>query len=99
MHGKEITIALCGDLWDCPERFRTDQFLIWPVYVNYTIEEWNQGTLDDYAAQAALVADDVLMINSIDHEPANHGGSFHLHNGKIIARIPFDREGILVVEI
>ena len=99
LHGKEITIALCGDLWDCPERFRTDQFLIWPVYVNYTIEEWNQGTLDDYAAQAALVADDVLMINSIDHEPANHGGSFHLHNGKIIARIPFDREGILMVEI
>ncbi len=99
LRGKEITIALCGDLWDCPDRFRTDALLIWPVYVNYTIEEWNQGTLDDYAAQAALAADDVLMINPIDYGPVNHGGSFHFHNGKTIARIPFDREGILIVEI
>ncbi len=97
--GKEITIALCGDLWDYPDRFRTDHFLIWPVYVNYTIDEWNQGALDDYAKQAALAADNVLMINPIDHEPVNHGGAFHFHNGKICARIPFDREGILIVEI
>ena len=98
LHGKEITLALCGDLWDCPGRFRTDHLLIWPVYVNYTTDEWNQGALDEYAAQAALVAKDVLMVNPIDNDPMNHGGSFHFHDGKTVARIPFDQEGILIVE-
>ena len=98
-HGKEITLALCGDLWEFPDRFKTDQLLIWPVYVNYTVEEWNQGALDDYAAQAALAADDVFMINPIDREPVNHGGSFHFHKGQPVAKIPFDKEGILIVEI
>ena len=98
LRGKDMTIALCGDLWDCPDRFKTDRLLIWPVYVNYTIEEWNQGALDDYARQAALAAADVLMINPIDHDPVSHGGSFHFHNGQILARIPFDREGILIAE-
>ena len=92
-----MTIALCGDLWEYPERFKTDHLLLWPVYVNYTIEEWNQGVLDDYAVQAALASKDVLMINPIDKAPINHGGSFHFHNGKTVARIPFDREEILMV--
>ncbi len=99
LHGKEMTLALCGDLWDYPERFRTGHLLLWPVYVNYTVEEWNSGALDEYAAQASLAAGDVLMINPIDREPENHGGSFHFHHGKTVAGIPFDQEGILIVEI
>lgn len=96
---KTVTLALCGDLWEFPERFKTSQLLIWPVYVNYSIEEWNNGILDEYAMQAALVANDVLMINPIDNKPLNHGGAFHFHNGHIIEKIPFDQEGILVVDI
>lgn len=96
---KTLTLALCGDLWEFPERFKTDQLLIWPVYVNYSIEEWNSGILDEYASQAAMVANDVLMINSIDNEPLNHGGAFHFHDGCIVEKIPFDQEGILVVDI
>ena len=99
LQGKAVTLALCGDLWEFPDRFGKNQLLIWPVYVNYTIEEWNHGALDEYAAQAALAADDVLMINSIDNDPVNHGGSFRFHNGKTVARIPFDQEGILIVDI
>ena len=99
LRGKEFMLALCGDLWDDPGRFRTEHPLIWPVYVNYTAEEWRAGALDEYAAQAALAADDVLMINPLDHQPVNHGGSFRFHRGKVIAGIPFDREGILTVDI
>ena len=99
LHGKALSLALCGDLWDCPDRFKTNHLLIWPVYVNYTTEEWYQGALDEYAAQAALTAQDVLMINPIDNEPVNHGGSFHFHQGKTVARIPFDQEDIMIVEI
>lgn len=99
LQGKEMTLALCGDLWDFPDRFRTDGLLIWPVYVNYTVEEWNAGVIDEYAAQAALAAKDVLMVNPIDSAPVNHGGSFHFHNGRTAARIPFDEEGILIADI
>ncbi len=94
-----MMLALCGYLWEFPDRFRTEHLLIWPVYVNYTKEEWNSGALDEYAAQASLVANDVLMMNPIDHDPANHGGSFHFHNGEIKAKIPFDQEDILIVSI
>ena len=99
LHGKEMVLALCGDLWEYPDRFRTDRLLIWPVYVNYTVEEWNSGVLNEYAAQAALAARDVLLINPIDREPVNHGGAFHFHEGRTVAGIPFDQEGILTVEI
>ncbi len=99
LNGKAFGLALCGDLWDFPDRFRTENLLIWPVYVNYTPDEWNSGVLDEYAAQAALAAKDVLMINPLDRDPANHGGAFHFHDGQIAARHPFDEEGILIVNI
>ena len=99
LHGREMKIALCGDLWDFPERFRTDGVLLWPVYVNYTAEEWEQGALDEYAAQAATAAGDVLMVNPIDRDPVNHGGAFHFRGGRIAARLPFDREDILFAEV
>ena len=99
LHGKDITLTLCGDLWDFPERFRTEHLLIWPVYVNYSVEEWDHGAVDEYAVQASLAAADVLMVNPMDAAPVNHGGSFHFRNGKTVARIPFDQEGILIVEI
>lgn len=99
LHGKKMSIALCGDLWDYPDRFKTDDLLLWPVYVNYSIEEWEQGMIDEYAFQANLASRDVLMVNPIDRDPRNHGGSFHFHNGKTAAGIPFDQEGILTVDI
>lgn len=97
--GKKMQIAICGDLWDYPERFKTENLLIWPVYVEYTPAEWEEGALEEYAAQAALAASDVLMINSIDSNPKNYGGSFYFKNGKLIDRTVFDKEQILIVNI
>ena len=98
LNGKSIRLALCGDLWDFPERFWTDQLLIWPVYVNYTVEAWEGGLLSEYAAQAALAAEETLMVNPLDRQPENHGGSFRFQRGKVTARIPFDQEQILIVD-
>ena len=95
--GRTIMVGLCGDLWDYPERFKTDSFLIWPVYVNFSLEDWDREILE-YAEQAAGIADDVLMINPIDNCPVNHGGAFHFHKGKLIDSLPFDTEDILIVE-
>ena len=99
LNGRDISLTLCGDLWDFPDKFRTENLLIWPVYVNYTAEEWNSGILDEYAAQAALAAADVLMVNPLDNEPVNYGGSFHFHCGKVAASLAFGTEDILIVDI
>lgn len=98
LNGKSIMLALCGDLWDYPERFRTEQLLIWPVYVNYTPAAWEDGLLSEYAAQAALVSADALMVNPLDRSPENHGGSFRFQRGEVTARIRFDQEQILIVD-
>lgn len=98
-HDRSITLALCGDLWDFPEKFKTDDLLVWPVYVNFSTEEWERKELAEYAQQALLAANDVLMVNPIDSHPINHGGSFHFRNGKIAERIPFDQEKILIVDL
>ena len=97
LFGETLMLALCGDLWDYPEKFRTDHLLIWPVYVNYSTADWEGGILEEYASQAALAASDTLMINPIDHNPENHGGSFHFRLGKLADRIPFDEEQILII--
>ena len=97
--GQNITLALCGDLWDFPGRFKTDGLLIWPVYVDFSIAEWEQGELADYARQASLAASHVLMVNPIDRDAENHGGAFFFKNGTIVGRTPFDQEKILIVEV
>lgn len=98
-HKHEIRLALCGDMWDCPEKFQTKHLLIWPVYINFTVEEWNCKEIDAYAKQASSVAKHILMVNPIDYEPRNHGGAFYFRDGKVIDRLPFDQEGILVVDV
>ena len=99
LSGKRFMIALCGDLWDAPERFRTESILLWPVYVSYPIEEWEKEEINTYALQAASAADDALMVNCIDPMWDCHGGSFVFHKGDVISRIGFDEEAILYYEI
>lgn len=99
LQGKDFMIALCGDLWDYPERFRTAHTLLWPVYVNYPTEEWENGAIGEYAAQALLAARETLLINPIDNDPVSHGGSFFFRNGAVAAQLPFDTEGVLMVTV
>ena len=91
-------IALCGDLWDFPERFRTDGLLIWPVYVNFTLEEW-AGQEAAYAEQARRAASRTLLVNSLSREPESHGGAFSFVDGRAAERLAYDTEGILTVEL
>lgn len=95
---KLITIALCGDLWVMPEKFKTDGIILWPVYVNFSIDEWAYEEME-YAFQAQLAANDTLMVNSISKDPDSHGGSFYFKNGHIKEKIAYDIEDILYVEI
>lgn len=96
--GRSLMIALCGDMWDFPEKFKTNGILIWPVYVNLTLEEW-QTYEPEYTEQAFLAANRTLMINSISKNPKSHGGAFVFTGGKTESKLPFDIEDILIVEV
>lgn len=96
--GRPVKVALCGDLWDYPERFETDSLLIWPVYVNFNLEEWPQRERE-YAAQARLAARQTLMVNSISQDPVSHGGAFYFADGKIEKKLDYDTESILIAEV
>lgn len=95
--GRPVKIALCGDLWDFPERFSTGGLLIWPVYVNFGLNEW-LGYEADYAKQARLAAGKTLMVNPITRDPVSHGGAFCFEDGKIVEKLAYDTEDILIVE-
>lgn len=98
---KSIMLALCGDLWDDPERFRTDGILIWPVYVNMTEEEWRQGEESAYAEQALLASATTLMVDSFcrESEPLGVAGTFFFKNGSIAQKAEYGSESILMLEI
>lgn len=95
--GRPVKIALCGDLWDFPERFRTDGLLIWPVYVNFGLDEW-PGYEAEYAKQAQLAARKTLMVDPITRDPVSHGGAFCFEDGKVVKKLAYDTEDILIVD-
>lgn len=96
--GEPFMPALCGDMWDFPERFRTEHLLIWPVYVNFDLDGWARYEAE-YAQQARLAARRALLVNSISREPKSHGGAFYFVDGKVEQKLAYDREGILAVEL
>lgn len=95
---KKFLITLCGDLWDYPEKFKTDNILIWPIYVNFSLEKWNKIKFD-YAAQSYKASERVLVVNPIDKNPESIGGAFYFEKGKIIKSSDFGKEQILVIEV
>lgn len=99
--GHRIMLALCGDMWDHPESFRASELLIWPVFVEFSLEEWKETEEAEYAQQALLSSDKVLMINSICYDTGCEciGGSFYFRDGHIAAQTGYGAEALLTVEI
>jgi len=97
-HGQSVMIALCGDIWDYPERFKTNNLLIWPVYVNFDLGEWTKYE-GEYAEQAYLAANQTLMINSISENSKSYGGAFYFVDGKLEKKLAYDTESILIIEV
>ena len=94
--GVAMTVALCGDLWIYPESFRCSGLLIWPVYVNFDLDESESG---EYAKQAAMACGKALLVNPLSKEPISRGGAFFFENGKVKQSLGLDKEGVLVVEV
>lgn len=105
--GKKIAIALCGDLWTegRPEEMKKLQadMVLWPVWCDYKMDEWNQTTKIEYGEQAALCGEQVLLVNPFcatpDAKDCASGGAVFYKKGAIAQELPAGKRGILYVEI
>ncbi len=99
-HGLNCAIAICGDLWEAPDRFALgEDVLLWPVYISYTPAEWKGGEHYEYACQAVAAADNVLLVNSISDTNDTFGGSSWFDCGEIREYFEMGKEGLLFVEM
>ena len=99
LDGQHFSLALCGDLWDEPELFKSGGTLIWPVFLSFELEDWDEWAFTEYAEHAAELCREALVVNPMDPETGTHGTAFLLSGGKVKCRLPFDLEGTLIVEV
>ncbi len=97
--GQPFRVALCGDLWEYPTRFATEGVLLWPVCCNYTRAEWQKEQERAYAAQGALAAGRVLLVDAVESGCAGIGAAYFFEDGNVKAGSPMEEDGILYVEI
>lgn len=105
--GKRMAIALCGDLWTDgrPEEMHAlgADVVLWPVWCDYKAEEWNGSINQEYAEQAALCGDCVLLVNPYCADPGAEdcaaGGAAFFAGGRIVEESPAGKPSVLVVEL
>lgn len=105
--GKSFAIGLCGDLWTDgrPEEMKAlnADVVLWPVWCDYKADEWNNSIKYEYAEQAGLCGDCVLLVNPYCGDPeatdAAAGGVVYFKNGIIAADMPSGNSGAIIVEI
>ena len=105
--GKRIAIGLCGDLLTDgkPEAMRglNADIVLWPVWCDYNADEWNSSIKHQYAEQAALCGDAVLLVNTFCADPGAvdcaAGGAAYFKNGLIVQETPAGKSDILIVEV
>lgn len=104
INGLTFAAAICGDLWDEANitalgKLKYD-VLLWPLYVDYSVEQWEKEQLAAYAAQAGKTGKPVLMVNSwVDDPTRAKGGCYYFEAGKVTAALPAGQGGVLGVEL
>lgn len=103
LHGRRMAVGLCGDLWydeniEALRRLAPD-VVLWPVYTDFTPQEWNTAEKLEYAAQASRIGADVLYVNSVCVGKIAQGGAAHFSGGRILSEIPSGSAGVLLVDI
>jgi predicted amidohydrolase len=102
--GKKIAIAICGDLWhdDLVADLKNQQaeLILWPLYLDYSPEQWYSGELEAYARRTGELNVPVLMINSyVDTPDRAKGGAYVFSNGTVAQELPLGETGILEVTL
>jgi N-carbamoylputrescine amidase len=104
---RSIAVGLCGDLWEenRPQEMKelSVNIVLWPVWCDYKKDEWNQSIKYEYAKQAGLCGDHVLLVNPYciadESEERACGGAVYFNQGIIQKELPAGRKGILSMEI
>ena len=107
LFGKRCVLGLCGDLWYeeniAAIRRLAPDVVLWPVYTDYSADEWNATEKLEYAEQAGRLGADVLYVNPVRLDRSSDenafGGAAHFLGGQIAADLPAGREGVLIVEL
>ncbi|MCK9477382.1 MAG: carbon-nitrogen hydrolase family protein [Candidatus Muirbacterium halophilum] len=102
LEGISFSTAICGDLWfedniDDITRLNSD-VVLWPLYIDYSADEWNNHAVFEYAEQIRKIGVPVLMINNITENGANVGCAV-FQNGCIKKKSDMGIESILLFSI
>lgn len=105
--GKSFAIGLCGDLWTDgrPEEMNAlnADVVLWPVWCDYNADEWNSSIKHEYAEQAGLCGECVLLVNPYCADTAETdaaaGGVIYFKHGSVAADMPSGNRGAIIVEI
>ncbi|MDO4798990.1 MAG: carbon-nitrogen hydrolase family protein [Bacillota bacterium] len=107
--GYRFGIVICGDMFsdehltgiaavecDC---------MLWPVYVDYQKEQWEEE-YPEYLKQTAILGMPVAFVNAyVDDSVSEHkwprakGGAFVAHLGKPLYELPIDAPGTLTFDL
>lgn len=97
---KIFTTAICGDLWYDSNLLeiqnKKSDIVLWPLYVDYSIKKWEDGTLDEYANRVKDIKVPVCFINSyVKGQNRANGGCYVFFHGKVVQALPMGKTGIL----
>lgn len=104
LEGKTFATAICGDLWfdENLEKLKKLNFdvLLWPLYIDYTIKDWEDGELNEYNYRVKDLNARTLLINSfVDDMSRANGGCYEFYNGDIIKSLDMGEPGILKLDL
>lgn len=101
--GKEFGVLISGDLWANEYlkniRFSTVDVLLWPLYINYSLEDWKERKKNAYKKRAKQSGKDTLIINSLKKDDAIGGAYFISRDNDLSEELPPGMEGILKISI
>ncbi len=102
--GQRAAAAICGDLWYEENiialKALGPEVLLWPLYIDYSISDWEAGEKQEYARQVQTLNCPVLMINSLADDPERaNGGACVFYGGEILAELPMGQTGILCFDL
>ena len=100
LSGKTLTTAICGDLWYDTFLREMEQTpadaVLWPIYVDFSAEDWRKNQLPAYAERTAGIPCPVLLVNSfVDLPDRANGGCAVFHKGRVLCELPMGRPGVL----
>lgn len=101
---KKILPIICGDLWFNKYIKRINSidkdFIFWPLYIDYSISEWESSGLRDYIDQSSKINVPILMVNSYSiDEYGAIGGAYEFYKGEIKNKIDLGSLGELKIEL